>query len=441
MHDDHRGPRPAGRRRSTRRTPRPTCATAFLLPDGVVYLDGNSLGALPAAVPDAVADVVRAAVGRGPDRARGTTHGWWSAPPRVGDRVGAAARRGAGQVLVRRLHHRAAVQGADVAARSGCGPGGRVARRRPGVVPDRPVRARRRSPRDSAARSCRDAAGDAGRPRGARVDDVAVVCLLPRRLPHRRAVGPGRRHRAQRTTAGALALWDLCHSAGALARRPRRAAASTSPSAARYKYLNGGPGCARRSSTSPAGTRTAFEQPLTGWNGHADPFAMAAASTRRPTASTGRASGTPPMLSLLALEAALDAFDGVALGRRPGRARCRLTGFFLELPRRRSCPGSDVVTPREPDDARGSQVALRHPDGVRRGAGADRPRRGRRLPRAGHRAARVRAAVPDARRLLRAARELAQVLAAGEHRTTRARAPVRRHLTAGRAARGVTPRA
>jgi kynureninase len=127
-----------------------------------------------------------------------------------------------------------------------------------------------------------------------------------------------------------------------------------------YKYLNGGPGApafafvARRH-------QAALQQPITGWMGHAAPFAMA--RDYEPAPGIGRwASGTPPVLALSALDAALEAFDGI--GQEQVRAASlSLTDLFIRLLDERCTrrwPEVEVVTPRD-HARRGSQVSFRHP--------------------------------------------------------------------------------
>ncbi len=154
--------------------------------------------------------------------------------------------------------------------------------------------------------------------------------------------------------------WDLCHSAGAV---PVDLTACDADLAVgcTYKYLNGGPGAPAYTWVSPR-LQTEARQPITGWMGHATPFAMA--RDYAPAAGIGRwASGTPPVLALSALDAALEAFDGVSQ-EQVRAASLSLTDLFLALLDERFAdrrPDLDVVTPRE-HARRGSQVSFRHPD-------------------------------------------------------------------------------
>jgi kynureninase len=125
-----------------------------------------------------------------------------------------------------------------------------------------------------------------------------------------------------------------------------------------YKYLSGGPGApaflyvARRH-------QTAFDPALTGWTGHAAPFDPT--DSYEPAEGIGRGRiGTPPMLSLLALEAALTAFDGVDLAELRVKSQS-VTGFFIDCADALLGDAFSVVTPRSAE-RRGSQVSLRHPD-------------------------------------------------------------------------------
>jgi kynureninase len=156
--------------------------------------------------------------------------------------------------------------------------------------------------------------------------------------------------------AGAVVLWDLCHAVGALPLHLDRDQVDLAVGCT-YKFLSGGPG-------SPAFLYVArrhqggLELPLTGWNGHAQPFAME--TGYQPAAGIGRGRiGTPPMLSMLALEAALDVFDDLGLDLVRAKS-LRLGEFFIAGA---DAAGFEVITPRAPEQ-RGSHVSLRHPDAL-----------------------------------------------------------------------------
>ncbi|MEV5334830.1 kynureninase [Streptomyces werraensis] len=323
-------------------------------PEGAVYLDGNSLGALPVAVPGRVADVV----GRqwGEMRIRSWTEsGWWTAPERIGDRIAPLVGAAAGQIVVgdsTSVNVFKALVGAVRLAQE-TDPG------RDEILVDATT-----FPTDGyIAGSAARMTGCALRPvepsevSGALGERTAAVLL--NHVDYR----TGRLHDLPSLTAavhaaGAYAVWDLCHSAGALpvgldAHGVDLAVGCT------YKYLNGGPG-------SPAylyvraDLQDRFDSPLPGWNSHAEPFGMSSAYEPAEGAVRGRV-GTPDILSMLALEAALEVWDGVTVEAVRAKSLA-LTDFFLE------CVGEYVpegrvecVTPL-PHGERGSQVALRCPD-------------------------------------------------------------------------------
>ncbi|MFI5806396.1 kynureninase [Streptomyces sp. NPDC051561] len=324
----------------------------FLLPEGVIYLDGNSLGALPAAVPPAIEDAVCRQWGTDLIRSW-NDNGWWDSPLRVGDTLGRLVGAAPGQVVV---GDSTSVQlyNALVAA----------VRLRPGrtllltdpdhfptdqYIADSVARVLDVEVRRVPAREVRSVLAAEG-------FDVAVAAYAP--VDYR----TGEAYDMAAITsavheAGAVMLWDLCHAAGALDLQLDAIQADFAVGCG-YKYLSGGPGApaflyvAERHQSS-------FDQPLTGWHGHADPFGMHGTYTPAPGVASARIS-TPPLLSLLALEAALTAYDGVAMADVRAKS-LGLTGFFLE------CAddllegfGFTAATPREPE-RRGSQVALRHP--------------------------------------------------------------------------------
>jgi kynureninase len=333
------------------------CRERFLLPEGTTYLDGNSLGALPAAVPEAMQDAVHRQWGTGLIGSWfGEDAAWWDLPQRLGDRVGRLLGAAEGQTVVGDSTSVQIFNTLTAAAR--LRPDRRVLLTDAGHFPtdaylaDSVGELLGLEVRRVAPEGLRDAL-EADGPRVAVVAFPAVDFATGERWDV-----PGLTRAAHE--AGALVVWDLCHAAGALELELDAWDVDFAVGCT-YKYLSGGPGApafvyaARRHHAS-------MRQPLTGWTGHADPFAMR--GTYEGAEGIGRARiGTPTMLSMLALEAAIGAFDGVDLATLRTQS-LSLTGFFIEC-----CDelldglGFSLVTPRDPA-RRGSQVTLRHPDAV-----------------------------------------------------------------------------
>ncbi len=323
-------------------------------PEGAVYLDGNSLGALPVAVPGRVADVV----GRqwGEMRIRSWTEsGWWTAPERIGDRIAPLVGAAAGQIVVgdsTSVNVFKALVGAVRLAQEN-DPG------RDEILVDATTFPTDGYIAGSAARmtGCALRPVEPSEAPGALGERTAAVLL--NHVDYR----TGRLHDLPSLTAavhaaGAYAVWDLCHSAGALPVGLDEHGVDLAVGCT-YKYLNGGPG-------SPAylyvraDLQDRFDSPLPGWNSHAEPFGMRSDYTPAEGAVRGRV-GTPDILSMLALEAALEVWDGVTVEAVRAKSLA-LTDFFLE------CVGEYVpegrvecLTPL-PHEERGSQVALRCAD-------------------------------------------------------------------------------
>ncbi|MET7935888.1 kynureninase [Streptomyces sp. NPDC005322] len=342
---------------------------AFTL-DDTVYLDGNSLGALPRAVPGRLADVVSREWGALRIRSWEES-GWWTAPERIGDRVGRLVGAAPGQVVVGDSTSVNVFKAVVAAVR--------IAQER-GAHRDQILVDEATFPTDGyIAESAARMTGCTLRPVEAAEVPTAVGPRTAVALVNHVDYRTGRLHDLPGTTAavhaaGALVVWDLCHSAGALpvgldAHGVDLAVGCT------YKYLNGGPG-------APAYLYVAhehqprFDSPLPGWNSHADPFAMAPAYTPAHGAARGRV-GTPDILSMLALEAALEVWDDVAIEAVRAKSLA-LTDFFLRCVDTYVPAGRVQCLTPGPHPERGSQVALRCPDAgevmaelVRRGVVAD----------------------------------------------------------------------
>ncbi len=331
--------------------PLATFREAFDLPPGVVYLDGNSLGALPRATAARLAEVV----GRqwGSDLIRSwNTHGWIDAPQRVGDKIARLIGARTGEVV--------AADSTSVnlfkllAGAASLRPGRSTLLTEPGNFPTdlyvtqglERLLGDRLSIRVVAAEDLP----------GAIDEDVIAVSLTHVHYKSARR-WPMAEITARAHAKGAVALWDLSHSAGALAVDLNGARADLAVGCG-YKYLNGGPG-------APAFLFVAerhqaeIRSPLTGWMGHADPFAFV--DDYQPAAGIRRQlCGTPSILSLAALEVGVDLMlraDMAAVERKAGE----LSEAFIALVESR-CAGLDLAlaSPRDAA-ARGAHVVFAHP--------------------------------------------------------------------------------
>ncbi|MFD5582547.1 kynureninase [Streptomyces sp. NPDC127063] len=319
--------------------------------DDVTYLDGNSLGALPAHVPGRVEDVVRRQWGELRIRSWEES-GWWTAPERIGDRIAPLVGAAPGQIVVgdsTSVNVFKALVGAVRLAGEG----------RDEILVDAST-----FPTDGyIAASAARLTGCALRT--VRPDEVPAAlsartaAVLLNHVDYR----TGRLHDLASLTAairaaGAVAVWDLCHSAGALPVGLDEHGVDLAVGCT-YKYLNGGPGApaylyVRRE------LQDRFDSPLPGWNSHAEPFGMRPEYAPAPGALRGRV-GTPDILSMLALEAALDVWDGVTVEAVRAKSLA-LTDFFLQCVARYVPDGRvESLTPVRHEE-RGSQVALRCED-------------------------------------------------------------------------------
>ena len=327
--------------------------TRFVLPEGVIYLDGNSLGPLPRATEALIRDVVRRQWGEDLITSW-NRHGWVDLPQRLGAKIAQLIGAAPHEVIV-----------ADstsvnlfklIAAALGLRPGRRVV-----------IAERSNFPTDLyVAQGLEDLLGErmelrlvAGEELEAALDEHTALLMLTH-VDYR----TGRLHDMARLTraaheVGALALWDLAHSAGAMPVELNAAGVDLAVGCG-YKYLNGGPGAP--SFLFVAGRwHEQARQPVTGWFGHARPFAFE--TDYRPAPGIARfLAGTPPILSLKALETGVDMLLEVD-PRELWRKSLALTDAFIRLIDERCAGfGFTVASPRAAEE-RGAQVALRHAEG------------------------------------------------------------------------------
>ncbi len=327
----------------------------FEIPHGVIYLDGNSLGVLPKATAARVAAVVKQEWGEGLIRSWNEA-GWIDLPQRVGDKIARLVGAKPGEMvaadstsvnLFKVLSAALTIQQADAPQRK------RILSERTNFPTDLYI------------------AESLARERGFELV-LAEADELPARLGPDVAVlmlthvnyRSGRMHDMAALTkaaheAGALVIWDLAHSAGAVPVDLHGAGADFAIGCG-YKYLNGGPGAPAFVWAHPRHAGR-FWQPLAGWMGHAAPFEFTPGY--RPAEGIARyLCGTPAVLSLAALEVGVDTvlaaepFGGMAALRAKSIA---LTRLFAERVKA-TCPQLAWASPDE-DAQRGSQACFAHP--------------------------------------------------------------------------------
>ncbi len=318
----------------------------FALPTGILYLDGNSLGPLPRATVAAMTDIVTRQWGE--RLIRGWNEGWIDAPVRIGGKIARLLGAGGDEVIVgdstsaNLFKALVAVLQADPTRRTIVSETGNfptdlhVAEGAVACVPGARLLA---VPRDEVETT---------------LDDDTALLLLT----HVHYKTAERFDMAALSAAahrvGAPVLWDLSHSAGAVPIDLNGANADLAVGCG-YKYLNGGPGApaflyVRRD------WQDRLASPLSGWMGHAAPFAFEDAY--RPAAGMKRwLVGTPPMLAMAALEVGIDLWREVD----QGQVAAKSAALFDILAAAGDAAGLECVTPRDPA-RRGSHVSFRHAD-------------------------------------------------------------------------------
>lgn len=330
----------------------------FDLPPGVIYLDGNSLGARPHAAAQRAQDVITEEWGQGLIRSWNDAS-WFELPRSLGDSLAPLIGAGAGEVVVTDTTSSNLFK---VMAAALDGQRQRAPQRKV-IVSERSnfptdlyiVQGLTRLLDDGYTLRLIDTPADLA---GALGDDVAVVLLT--HVNYRTGAMYDMTARTREIQAtGALVVWDLCHSAGAVPVDLNGADADYAVGCT-YKYLNGGPG-------APAFVwvnkrlQDTFWQPLSGWWGHRTPFAMHPEYV--PDNGIGRyLCGTQPIVSLALVQCGLDIFAQTSIDALRHKSLA-LTDLFIKLVETRCAEFPlTLVTPRDHAE-RGSQVSFEHPEG------------------------------------------------------------------------------
>ncbi len=318
----------------------------FDVPEGVIYLDGNSLGVLPKGAAERAQKTITEEWGGQLIKAWNTA-GWMALPQVVGDRLADLIDAPAGSVATGDTLSIKVYQA--LAAALKMRPDRKVILSDNGNFPsdlymaegliktlDQGYELRTPAPEDVAA---------------AITEEVAVVMLT--QVDYR----SGRMHDMDAITkraheVGAVMIWDLAHSAGAVEVDMAGSNAEFAVGCT-YKYLNGGPGAPAFIYVRPDIVES-IEPALSGWLGHDAPFAMEL--NYRPASATERMRvGTPPILQLGVLQEALKAWDGVDMAELRAASQ-RLSDLFIKEVEAR-CPMLTLASPRDAN-ARGSQVSF-----------------------------------------------------------------------------------
>ncbi|MGJ3233023.1 MAG: kynureninase [Oceanicaulis sp.] len=318
---------------------------AFDVPDGVIYLDGNSLGPLPRASRDALHQAIETEWRTDLIKSWNTA-GWIDLPLRTGDRIARLIGAPAGSVL---CADSVSVNLFKLAASLVTRGAGLVAVERGDFPTDGYILEGLARLSGAGFSLIEPGAGVAGLPEPG---GVLVRSAVHYKTAEIVDIEAEEREAARR---GASIIWDLSHAAGlvdtSLEARGARYAVGCG-----YKYLNGGPGAPGFVYVHPSVSGD-LAQPLSGWMGHQNPFEFT--DGYRPAEGIGRfAAGTPPILSMTALHAALSLHDGLDLSALEAKARA-LGDLFLA----RIAPlGLDCVSPGI-GAPRGGHVSVRHGDG------------------------------------------------------------------------------
>jgi len=322
----------------------------FRLPESLIYLDGNSLGALPAAAPAALAEIAERQWGEDLI-ASWNRHGWIEWPTRIAAKLSPIVGAKPSELLIADSTSVCLFKMLAAAARARPGRRTVLSQKRnfptdlyvtQGLCEMLGLTLRTVEPEEIVS---------------AIDGDTAIVTLT--HVDYRSAAFYDMRAINETArSAGALVVWDLSHSAGAIELDLNGSGAELAVGCG-YKYLNGGPG-------APAFVYVAdhlqgeFHSPLQGWMGHAEPFAFV--DDYRPAQGVLKfLTGTPSILALAALEAGLATFEGIAMRDLAAKSRS-LSRLFVDEVEARCGDEVRLASPRDPL-RRGSHVVFAHPEG------------------------------------------------------------------------------
>jgi kynureninase len=322
----------------------------FRLPDGIIYLDGNSLGAMPVAAPQALGETAEQQWGNDLI-ASWTKHDWIDWPVQIAAKLAPILGAHPNELLI--------ADSTSVCLFKLLAAAVRARRGRKTILTQK-----RNFPTDlyvaqglAEMLELQLKAVEPDAVLGSIGDDTAVLTLT--HVDYRSAAFYDMRAINDAAhAAGALTVWDLSHSAGAIALDLDGSGCDLALGCG-YKYLNGGPGAPAFLYVAER-LQDALHSPLQGWMGHAEPFAFD--DDYRPVTGIGRfLTGTPSILALAALDAGLDTFAGVSMREVETKGRALSQLFINEVEAR--C-GSEVrlASPRD-QTTRGSHVVFAHPQG------------------------------------------------------------------------------
>lgn len=322
----------------------------FVLPDGMIYLDGNSLGALPRSTIQRTADVVATEWGERLIRSWNQS-GWIDLPARIGDKIARLIGADAGEVVAADSTSINVFK--TVAAALAMRPDRRVILSTPDNFPTDLYMVQGLMHLLGRGHELRLVAGDE---LADQIDETVALVTLTHVNYKTGQMYDMAAITAQAHAHGALIMWDLAHSAGAVPVALNACHADFAVGCG-YKYLNGGPG-APAFLFVPKRHQDAFQQPLSGWMGHAQPFAFE--PHYAPAEGIGRyLCGTPPVISMSALECGVNLLLDVDMQALRAKSLALTDAFIALVEQRCGAFGLELMTPRE-HARRGSQVSFRH---------------------------------------------------------------------------------